>query len=58
MGFALDRIDSIDDSKLYELLLAEFPAWLDEIKRKNLLTNRVLHNISANGSSLFGRLFG
>lgn len=56
--FALDRIDSIDDGKLYELLLAEFPAWLDEIKRKNLLTNRVLHNISANGSSLFGRLFG
>lgn len=56
--FALDRIDSIDDGKLYELLLAEFPVWLDEIKRKNLLTNRVLHNISANGSSLFGRLFG
>lgn len=59
--FALDRIDSIDDSRLYELLLNEFPMWLDEIKRKNLLSNRTLHiadlaNPSRGG--ILGRLFG
>lgn len=55
--FALDRIDSIDDGRLYELLLAEFPAWLAKIKRKNLLTNRTLHDSTATVGSIFGRLF-
>lgn len=57
--FALDRIDSVDDSRLYEMLLNEFPMWLNEIKRKNLLTNRTFHQ-STNSISggFFSRLFG
>lgn len=55
--FALDRIDSIDDTRLYELLLAEFPTWLDEIKRKNLLSNRTPQSTTGQTVSDFWRRF-
>jgi len=35
--FALDRITSISDERLYELLLEEFPSWLNEAKSKRII---------------------
>ena len=37
--FALDRITSISDERLYELLLEEFPSWLNEAKVKGVIRN-------------------
>lgn len=59
--FALDKVDGISDERLYELLLEEFPLWLNDIKRKNLLSNRTLHQIAnqnQNQGGLLNRLFG
>ncbi len=57
--FALDKIDSISDERLYELLLEEFPLWLDDVKRKNVFANRTLHQTSAQSQNgLLSRLFG
>lgn len=36
--FALDRIDSMPDEQLYEMLLTEFPIWLTQIK--NIFNNQ------------------
>lgn len=35
--FALDTITSIADDKLYELLLEEFPDWLQQARQKNIV---------------------
>lgn len=35
--FALDNIGSVSDDRLYELLLEEFPQWLNEAKNKGIL---------------------
>ena len=35
--FAIDKITSIDDGKLYELLLEEFPDWLNLARAKNII---------------------
>lgn len=35
--FAIDKITSIDDEKLYELLLEEFPDWLNAARLKNII---------------------
>ena len=35
--FELDRITSISDERLYELLLEEFPCWLNEAKSKRII---------------------
>lgn len=35
--FALDRITGISDERLYELLLEEFPSWLNEAKLKRIM---------------------
>ena len=59
--FALDKVDGISDERLYELLLEEFPLWLNDIKRKNLLSNRTLYqptNQNQNQGGLLSRLFG
>ena len=37
--FALDRITGISDERLYELLLEEFPSWLNEAKVKGVIRN-------------------
>lgn len=37
--FALDCITSISDERLYELLLEEFPSWLNEAKVKGVIRN-------------------
>ena len=37
--FALDRITSISDERLYELLLEEFLSWLNEAKVKGVIRN-------------------
>ncbi len=35
--FAIDKITSIEDEKLYELLLEEFPDWLNAARLKNII---------------------
>lgn len=35
--FEVDSINSISDDRLYELLLEEFPKWLDEAKQKGVI---------------------
>ncbi|MDO4896433.1 MAG: VWA domain-containing protein [Moraxella sp.] len=35
--FEVDSINSISDDRLYELLLEEFPKWLDEAKQKGII---------------------
>ncbi len=35
--FSLDRIDSVSDERLYELLLDEFPDWLQAAQLKNII---------------------
>lgn len=35
--FALDNITQLPDEQLYDLLLEEFPQWLEEAKQKNIL---------------------
>lgn len=37
--FALERITGISDERLYELLLEEFPSWLNEAKVKGVIRN-------------------
>lgn len=55
--FAIDNINSIDDSRLYELLLNEFPKWLNEVTTKNLLSNRTFLDGQSDFGGLFGRIF-
>ncbi len=35
--FALDDLHDIDEQKLYDLMLEEFPLWLKEVKQKGIL---------------------
>lgn len=35
--FAMDHIQSMPESELYDCLLKEFPLWLKEAKHKNIL---------------------
>ncbi|KLD70366.1 VWA domain-containing protein [Xanthomonas pisi] len=35
--FALDRLDQVPEEKLYDLLMEEFPMWLNAAKAKNIL---------------------
>ncbi|MBH2001326.1 MAG: VWA domain-containing protein [Moraxellaceae bacterium] len=37
--FSLDRIDSVSDERLYELLLEEFPDWLKAAKQHQIIEN-------------------
>ena len=37
--FSLDRIDSVSDERLYELLLQEFPDWLNAAKQHQIVRN-------------------
>ena len=37
--FSLDRIESVSDERLYELLLEEFPDWLKVAQQKNIVQN-------------------
>ena len=37
--FSLDRIDSVSDERLYELLLQEFPDWLKAAKQHQIVRN-------------------
>ncbi|WAU74890.1 VWA domain-containing protein [Acinetobacter sp. TR11] len=37
--FSLDRIDSVSDDRLYELLLEEFPDWLKAAKQHQIIEN-------------------
>lgn len=37
--FSLDRIDSVSDDRLYELLLDEFPDWLNAAKQQQIIEN-------------------
>jgi len=37
--FSLDRIDSVSDERLYELLLEEFPDWLNTAKQHQIVRN-------------------
>ncbi|MDC4591328.1 VWA domain-containing protein, partial [Acinetobacter baumannii] len=37
--FSLDRIDSVSDERLYELLLQEFPDWLNAAKHHRIVRN-------------------
>lgn len=37
--FSLDRIDSVSDDRLYELLLDEFPDWLKAVKQQQIIEN-------------------
>ena len=37
--FSLDRIESVSDERLYELLLEEFPDWLKVAQQKNIVKN-------------------
>lgn len=55
--FAVDNINAIDDSQLYELLLNEFPKWLAEVTRKNLLTNRTFRGGQFGSGGWLGRIW-
>lgn len=35
--FALDHIKSVSDERLYELLLEEFPQWLQAIQQRSMV---------------------
>ncbi|MFP3154368.1 VWA domain-containing protein [Lachnospiraceae bacterium ZAX-1] len=35
--FAIDDFDLVSDSEIYERLLNEFPTWLKEIRKKNMI---------------------
>lgn len=55
--FAVDNINAIDDSQLYELLLNEFPKWLAEVTRKNLITNRTFRGGQFGSGGWLGRIW-
>ena len=35
--FAIDQLDSLLESELYDLMLQEFPQWLEQAKAKQIL---------------------
>ena len=35
--FAIDQLDSLSESELYDLMLQEFPQWLEQAKAKQIL---------------------